>query len=316
MIKKTRKHPAGINVDRRTFLKGAALGLAGIALPPAGADAGLLDDFFQKHFREMNDEEVRKVIDRLEKEYSKKYSKDIKVKATKPMENVMFGYGLDIGRCIGCRRCVYACVEENNQSRDPQIHWISVLKMKKGSNLVDLNNSDKYYQPDQVPEPGYFYLPVQCQQCEDPPCVKVCPTKATWKDKDGIVVIDYNWCIGCRYCMAACPYGARRFNWGQPNIPADQINPNTHYLGNRPRPKGSVEKCTFCIQRTREGRYTACVEACPVGARKFGNLLDPNSEIRKAMEHFRVFRLKEDLNTRPQFFYFFGVKSNRPGGGK
>ncbi|MBN2654157.1 MAG: 4Fe-4S dicluster domain-containing protein [Nitrospirae bacterium] len=316
MIKNTRKHPAAIDLDRRTFLKGAALGAAAMALPPADADAGFLESFFQKHFREMSDEEIKKVIDRLEKDYSKQFSKEVKVKATKPMENVVFGYGLDIGRCIGCRKCVQACVEENNQSRDPQIQWISVLKMKKGAKMADFQTADKYYQPEQVPEPGYFYLPVQCQQCEDPPCVKVCPTKATWKEKDGIVVIDYNWCIGCRYCMAACPYGARRFNWGTPNVPAEQLNPNTHYLGNRPRPKGSVEKCTFCIQRTREGRYPACVEACPVGARKFGNLADPNSEIRKAMEHFRVFRLKEDLNTKPQFFYFFGVKSNRAEGGK
>jgi molybdopterin-containing oxidoreductase family iron-sulfur binding subunit len=105
--------------------------------------------------------------------------------------------------------------------------------------------------------------------------------------------------------MAACPYGARRFNWAAPNRKPEEINPNTHYLGNRPRYKGVVEKCTFCIQRTRNGRYPACVEACPVGARKFGNLLDPNSEMRYLIEHKRVFRLKEDLNTYPKFYYFF-----------
>ncbi|RME77822.1 MAG: hypothetical protein D6785_12390 [Planctomycetota bacterium] len=85
----------------------------------------------------------------------------------------------------------------------------------------------------------------------------------------------------------------------------DSLNPHTHYLGNRPRPKGVVEKCTFCIQRVRNGRYPACLEACPVGARKFGNLLDPNSEIRQALEKYRVFVLKEELNTKPSFFYFF-----------
>ena len=79
-----------------------------------------------------------------------------------------------------------------------------------------------------------------------------------------------------------------------------------HYLGNRPRPKGSVEKCTFCVQRVRKGRYPACVEVCPVGARKFGNLLDPSSEIRYILEHKRVFVLKAELNTRPRFFYFYG----------
>ena len=147
-----------------------------------------------------------------------------------------------------------------------------------------------------MPEPGNFYMPVQCQQCENPPCVKVCPVQATWKEPDGIVVIDYDWCIGCRYCMAACPYGARHFNWAEPDLPKEELNPDTHYLGNRPRPKGVVEKCTFCIQRTREGRYPACVEICPVGARKFGNLLDPDSEIRHVMETKRVFIFKEDLD--------------------
>ena len=135
----------------------------------------------------------------------------------------------------------------------------------------------------------------------------MCPTAATWTDPDGIVVIDYDWCIGCRYCMAACPYGARHFNWGEPSIPAGQLNPKTHVLGNRPRPTGVVEKCTFCIQRTRNGRYPACVEVCPVGARKFGNLLDPESEIRYIIEHKRVLVLKEDLNTVPKFFYFYAT---------
>jgi molybdopterin-containing oxidoreductase family iron-sulfur binding subunit len=134
----------------------------------------------------------------------------------------------------------------------------------------------------------------------------VCPTGATWTEPDGIVVIDYDWCIGCRYCIASCPYGARHFNWTEPKLPADQLNPDTHILGNRPRPKGVVEKCTFCIQRVRNGRYPACVEACPVGARKFGNLLDPNSEIRYLLENKRTFVLKAELKTRPKFFYFYG----------
>ena len=304
-MRKTVKKMDGIHLDRRTFLKGVALGLAGTALPLNKADASFWESFFQKHFKEMNDAEIKQVLGRLEREYEEKYKKVIKVGNQKAMPGVIFGYGLDLSRCIGCRRCVYACVEENNQSRDPQIHWISVLRFKKGEKWVDLVESEKYYNPEKVPEEGYFYMPVQCQQCKNPPCVRACPTQATWKEPDGIVVIDYNWCIGCRYCMAACPYGARHFNWTDPGRKSGEINPQTHYLGNRPRYKGVVEKCTFCIQRTRNGRYPACVEACPVGARKFGNLLDPNSEIRYAIEHKRVFRLKEDLNTYPNFYYFF-----------
>ena len=199
-------------------------------------------------------------------------------------------------------------MKENNQSRSPQIHWIRVLELDKEKG-VDLSHAEHYYNPVEVPQKGHFYMPVQCQQCEKPPCTKVCPVQATWKENDGIVVVDYNWCIGCRYCMAACPYGARHFNWTKPGLPAKEMNQNTHYLGNRPRPKGVVEKCTFCIQRTREqpGRYPACEEACPVGARKFGNLLDPESEMRYLIENKRVFVFKEDLNTQPKFYYFYAT---------
>ena len=147
---------------------------------------------------------------------------------------------------------------------------------------------------------------VQCFQCDNPPCVDVCPVNATWKDDDGIVVIDYQRCIGCRYCMTACPYHARRFNWTEPTIPADELNTHTHLLGNRPRPAGVVEKCNFCVHRVREGRQPACQEACPTGARVFGNLLDPNSEIRYVLENKTVFRLKEELGTEPKFWYFTG----------
>jgi molybdopterin-containing oxidoreductase family iron-sulfur binding subunit len=107
--------------------------------------------------------------------------------------------------------------------------------------------------------------------------------------------------------MAACPYGARRFNWATPSLAPGEVNPNLAFLGNRVRPKGVVEKCTFCIQRTRAGRYPACVEACPVGARKFGNLLDPQSEIRYVLEHQRVFIFKEELRTEPRFYYFYAT---------
>jgi molybdopterin-containing oxidoreductase family iron-sulfur binding subunit len=171
---------------------------------------------------------------------------------------------------------------------------------------INLEEGNPYYDPATVPEEGKVYMPIACQQCEDSPCTAVCPTGATWKESDGIVVIDYDWCIGCRYCMASCPYGARHFNWGEPKLPAEDMNPNLHLLGNRPRRRGVVEKCTFCIQRTRKGLYPACVEVCPVGARKFGNLLDPESEIRYLLKNKRTFVLKAELQTRPKFFYFYG----------
>jgi len=291
-------------LTRRNFIKLTASGLGATVL--TGCSKGPnWDEFFQKRFQSMSPDEISTLLKRLENKYTKKYGTEFTVKATGAKENTVFGYALDLSRCIGCRRCVYACVKENNPSRDVEIQYIRVLELEKGE--FNLEESDHYYSRDKVPDEDHFYLPVQCQQCENPPCVKVCPVKATWKEPDGIVVVDYNWCIGCRTCMAACPYRARKFNWTEPVIPKEELNPETHYLGNRPRMKGVVEKCTFCIQRTREGRYPACVEVCPVGARKFGNLLDPDSEIRYVLKNFRTFKLKADLNTDPKFFYFFSL---------
>jgi molybdopterin-containing oxidoreductase family iron-sulfur binding subunit len=162
-----------------------------------------------------------------------------------------------------------------------------------------------YYAPEKVPEKDATYMPIACMQCEKPPCVKVCPVRTTYREADGPVVIDYNWCIGCKMCMNACPYWARRFNLSTPVLPKEAMNPVTHYLGNRPRMRGVVEKCHWCLQRTRHGRYPACVEVCPVGARKFGNLLDPESEVSKVLARKNVFRLKAEYNTFPKFFYFY-----------
>ena len=283
-------------VTRRKFATCAAAAAAGWILTACGP----------RRLHDVPTDRLKQLIAEMEREYSTKYGKAVAVSDAGPLPGVLFGYALDISRCIGCRRCVYACADENNQSRDPQVHWIRVLQMDK-QHGVDFTHANPYYDAAEVPEEGHFYVPVSCQQCQNAPCTKVCPTGATWTEKDGIVVIDYDWCIGCRCCMAACPYGARHFNWRTPSVPAGEINPSMHYLGNRPRPRGVVEKCTFCIQRVRAGRYPACVEVCPVGARKFGNLLDPDSEIRYIIEHKRVMVLKEELNTMPKFFYFYGT---------
>ncbi|MDP7614076.1 MAG: 4Fe-4S dicluster domain-containing protein [SAR324 cluster bacterium] len=261
-----------------------------------------LASLFQTHYRRMSPEEVEATIARLQRKTKRKYGKNISIDTTHPLPNVLFGYALNISKCKGYRKCVDACVEENNQGRDTQIQYIRVLEMERGS--MNLEESNHYYNPETVPQKGKFYMPVQCMQCENPPCVRACPVKATWKETDGVVVIDYDWCIGCRYCMTACPYWARHFNWNEPELPPEELNPVTHYLGNRPRSKGVMEKCMFCVQRTRKGQQPACMEACPTGARIFGNLLDPESEIRYILENKTVFRLKEDLGTEPKFWYF------------
>lgn len=292
--------------SRRDFLKKVSLGVGGSAVALSACSNPQFDNFFQRNFKTLSKNDIDEILKNLEIKYSEKYGKNFTVSGKKAIDNTFFGYALDLSRCIGCRRCVYACVDENNQSRDPQIHWIKVLQMEKEKG-IDFAHSNIHYNPEKVPEEGHFYVPVSCQQCENPPCIKVCPAKATWQEEDGIVVVDYNWCIGCRYCMASCPYGARHFNWKEPHIPEEEINPITHYLGNRPRPVGVVEKCTFCIQRVRDGKYPSCVEICPTGSRKFGNLLDPNSEIRYILDNKRVLVLKAELNTKPNFFYFFGM---------
>jgi len=302
----------GIDHARRSFFKrlgavgSAAVGAAtpGVARPAWGGEtlADALGDMFQDHYQRMSRDEIDAALARIERRARRRYGVDISCENTPPIPGAVFGYALNISKCKGYRECVWGCVKENNQGRGTQLQYIRVLEMDKGS--MNLEQSDHYYDPETVPVDGKFYLPVQCQQCDDPPCVKACPVQATWMEPDGIVVIDYNWCLGCRYCMAACPYWARHFNWGEPEIPPEELNPVTHYLGNRPRPKGVVEKCHFCIQRTRKGRQPACMEACPTGARIFGNLMDPNSEIRYILEHKTVFRLKEELGTEPKFWYF------------
>ncbi len=261
-----------------------------------------LDEFLQRHYRELSREDLERVLRRLEQETLEEYGAEVTIADHEPLEGVEFGYALNLSVCIGCRKCAEACHQENNHDRRTNNSYIRVFEMEQGSLDFEKGTADYDHE---VPRPGKYYLPVQCQQCDNAPCVDVCPVQATWKEKDGIVVVDYNWCIGCRYCEAACPYHARRFNWTRPEISPDEVNPDQSYLSNRIRPQGVVEKCTFCLHRTREGRLPACLEACPTGARVFGNLLDPDSEIRWVLENKRVFVLKEELGTRPRFFYFF-----------
>ncbi|MGE0710422.1 MAG: 4Fe-4S dicluster domain-containing protein [Planctomycetota bacterium] len=295
-------------VSRRTALKavGATLGAAAFAraaAPLVQWSEGLSpEQFVQQHYRELSPEGLAEVLRRHEADAKQEHGVEVSIRAPQPQAGVKFGYALNLSICIGCRRCAEACHQENNHDRPSRNSYIRVLEMKKGS--LDLSEGNPHYDH-AVPAEGHFYMPVQCQQCDNPPCVSVCPVEATWKEADGIVVVDYDWCIGCRYCEAACPYHARRFNWRKPQVPAEEINPDQGYLSNRLRPQGVMEKCTFCLHRTREGRLPACLEACPTGARVFGNLLDPSSEIRWVLENKRVFVLKEELGTRPSFFYFF-----------
>ncbi len=297
---------------RREFLKGAAKAAAvGGAAMLSGCGSGMFgskeelslqwQEYFKKNYRLMTQEEKVETVRRLERLAKMKRDVDVQMSTRAPIENVLFGYAFNVTRCEGYMECVAACVKENNLDRKSNTQYIRIFEMENGQMSPDVGDGKFFHE---VPVEDHFYMGVQCFHCESAPCIKACPTKATWKEPDGIVVVDYDWCIGCRYCMAACPYYGRRFNWNEPQVPAAQMTKKQHYLGNRMRAKGQVEKCTFCVQRSREGRLPACVEACPTGARVFGNLLDPDSEIRFVLKNKKVFRFKENLGTDPKFWYF------------
>lgn len=293
---------------RRTVMKGVGLTLGMAAFGRAvwplveGQKKLTPEEFLQKHYKELTPEDKETVFARLESEAEEGYGAEVTISDSRPIPGVRFGYAINLSKCNGNGNCVEACHRENNHDRESQQSYIRVLEMPMGTMDMEYGNTTYDHT---VPQDGKYYMPVQCQQCDNPPCVTVCPIEATWKEEDGIVVVDYNWCIGCRYCEAACPYHARRFNWEEPEIPADEVNPDQGYLSNRVRPQGVMEKCHFCLHRTREGRMPACLEACPTGARVFGDLNDPESEIVWILKNKRVFVLKEELGTRPSFFYYF-----------
>ncbi len=189
--------------NRRTALKalGVTLGagaFAGALAPLASlADELTLDEILQRHYRELSEEELGRVIARLEAETTERYGADVTIRNDHPIEGVQFGFALNLSVCIGCRRCAEACFHENNHDRRTHNSYPRVMEMEQGS--MDMENATVTY-THSVPVEGKFYMPVQCQQCANPPCVRACPTLATWQEPDGIVVVDYNWCIGCRYC--------------------------------------------------------------------------------------------------------------------
>lgn len=196
---------------------------------------------------------------------------------------------IDLDRCVGCHTCANACKMQNNVPMG--MLWNRILT--KDCDVVDGAVGE-------YPALSRTYLPVQCQHCENAPCQKACPTGATYKDDRGRVEVDYDKCIGCRMCMAACPYNARVFNWDDP-----VREPGFDYGDSRVpvRAKGVVEKCTLCKERTDDGEAPLCVRVCPARARTFGDLDDPDSEVSRAALRPDARHLLEEKGTKPQIFY-------------
>jgi Fe-S-cluster-containing dehydrogenase component len=197
-----------------------------------------------------------------------------------------YGMVVDLSRCVGCNTCTLACRQKNGTP--PGTLWRS----------VHLGEIGEY------PNAKLQFQHMQCMHCKDAPCVEACPTGATVKHENGIVTVDPELCIGCRYCMVACPYNARFFNYGEAKEYYEGLG-YTQWEENRPREHfaGTVGKCDLCIDRLQEGRDPACVQACPASALHVGDLEDTESEVSQLIASNGAYQLHPELGTDPSVYY-------------
>lgn len=201
--------------------------------------------------------------------------------------NAKWGFVVDTHKCIGCGRCVNACKTENHVPIDKEVYrtWVERYSVDSNKNVkIDspqggINGFPEVENRDSVTKS--FFVPKLCNQCDNAPCTKVCPVGATYTTPDGVVLVDRERCVGCSYCIQACPYAAR---FKHPKLKV-------------------VDKCTWCYHRISKGMTTACVQACPVGARTFGEVDVPDSPIDRILEEERVNILKPDSGTKPKVYY-------------
>ena len=224
----------------------------------------------------------------------------------KPREQRRWVMVIDLRKCVGCHACTIACVAENKLP--PGVVYRPVLEEEIGT----------------YPNVTRRYVPRPCMQCDEPPCTPVCPVKATWKNEDGIVVVNYDQCIGCRYCLTACPYGARTSDFGytytagtphaMPGILGQEAADDYERVANFEygkawertdggSPIGNARKCHFCMHRIAEGMLPGCVTTCIGRATLFGDANDPDSLVAEMIAKPNVMRLKEEMGTAPRVYY-------------
>lgn len=211
-------------------------------------------------------------------------------------KTIRWGMAIDLQKCRqkeGCNRCINACHSAHNVPQFPdrphEIKW--VWKQSFGDVFPFAQTQ---YTHDFASAP----VLLMCNHCDDPPCQDVCPVGATWRRDDGVVMMDFHRCIGCRYCMAACPYGSRSFNWQDPRPALSQVNPDFPT-----RTKGVVEKCNFCEERLAKNLSPRCVEVCDEKALVFGDLEQRGSEIRKVLGSRFALQRKPELGSGPSVYY-------------
>lgn len=206
-------------------------------------------------------------------------------------EKYLWGYAVDTTKCIGCGACMRACRNENKVPEGYYRTWVERYEIDDAGEVtvdVALNAKATFTSEAKKEDKGSdlyekaFFVPKLCNHCETSVCTQVCPVGATFHTKDGVVLVDKEHCVGCGYCIQACPYGTRF------------INPATH----------TADKCTLCYHRITKGLKPACVQSCPVNARIFGNLNDSSSEISQMLRKNRYSLLKPELGTNPRCFYF------------
>jgi len=224
--------------------------------------------------------------------------KELLLSLQKPVSERKWIMVIDQQKCVGCKACTVSCCSENNLP--PGVVYRPVPEYQVGT----------------FPNVAWVFTPRPCMHCDKPPCVPVCPVTATWKREDGIVVIDYDICIGCRNCLAACPYDARTFDFGEfygrptPRVMPYETRPNFEYSedwkrkpGAHKSPIGNARKCHFCLHRIRAGMLPACVTTCLGGATYFGDDNNKRSLVHELIGSGRVKRLKEELGTEPSVYY-------------